>query len=64
MAKSQFPLDGKQGKHWKVTSKFGWRSHPIKKTKKHHNGVDIWKAGKITTPETVFLISNITHPNN
>jgi hypothetical protein len=48
MAKSQWPVDGKPGKHWKVTSPFGWRVHPIKKTKKHHNGVDIWKGGEPT----------------
>ena len=40
--KPQYPLDGKLGKDWKVTSKFGWRIHPIQKTKKHHNGTDLW----------------------
>jgi murein DD-endopeptidase MepM/ murein hydrolase activator NlpD len=44
MAKSQWPVDGKPGKAWKVTSPFGYRVHPIKKTKKHHNGVDIWQG--------------------
>jgi murein DD-endopeptidase MepM/ murein hydrolase activator NlpD len=48
MAKSQFPVDGKPGKAWKVTSPFGYRMHPIKKTKKHHNGVDIWQGGETT----------------
>jgi murein DD-endopeptidase MepM/ murein hydrolase activator NlpD len=48
MAKSQWPVDGKPGKAWKVTSPFGWRVHPIKKTKKHHNGVDIWQGGATT----------------
>lgn len=38
---SQFPIDGKPGKAWKVTSYMGWRMHPIKKVKKHHNGTDI-----------------------
>lgn len=42
MAKPQYPIDGKQGKAWKVTSPFGWRIHPIEKYKKHHNGNDIW----------------------
>jgi murein DD-endopeptidase MepM/ murein hydrolase activator NlpD len=42
MAKPQYPIDGKQGKAWKVTSPFGWRIHPIEKYKKHHNGVDLW----------------------
>jgi hypothetical protein len=40
--KPQMPLDGKFGKDWKVTSPFGWRTHPIEKRKKHHNGVDLW----------------------
>lgn len=42
MAKAQFPIDGKIGKDWKVTSKMGWRIHPVAKTKRHHNGTDIW----------------------
>lgn len=42
MAKTQYPIDGKKGKAWKITSPFGWRIHPIEKTKKHHNGDDIW----------------------
>ena len=44
MAKPQYPIDGKFGKVWKVTSPFGWRVHPIEKRKKHHNGVDLWGA--------------------
>jgi len=48
MAKSQYPVDGVPGKSWKVTSPFGYRIHPIKKTKKHHNGVDIWQGGETT----------------
>lgn len=44
MAKTQYPIDGKKGKAWKITSPFGWRIHPIEKTKKHHNGDDIWGA--------------------
>jgi murein DD-endopeptidase MepM/ murein hydrolase activator NlpD len=46
MAKAQFPIDGGQGKTWKVSSKMGWRVHPVKKTKKHHNGTDIFGLGK------------------
>jgi murein DD-endopeptidase MepM/ murein hydrolase activator NlpD len=42
MAKAQFPIDGKLGKDFKVTSYMGWRIHPVEKTKKHHNGTDIW----------------------
>lgn len=41
MAKYQQPIDGAYGKTWKITSKMGWRIHPVKKTKKHHNGTDI-----------------------
>jgi murein DD-endopeptidase MepM/ murein hydrolase activator NlpD len=44
MAKPQYPIEGKFGKAWKVTSPFGWRIHPIEKFKKHHNGVDLWGA--------------------
>lgn len=54
MAKSQYPLDGKIGKAWKITSPFGWRVHPIKKTKKHHNGVDIWQGTPVTYLEACF----------
>lgn len=39
--KAQFPIDGVPGKAWKVKSKMGWRIHPVKKEKKHHNGTDI-----------------------
>lgn len=49
MAKTQFPIDGAQGKTWKVSSKMGWRMHPVKKEKKHHNGTDIFGLGKGTT---------------
>lgn len=68
MAKSQYPLDGKPGKAWKVTSPFGWRSHPIKKTKKHHNGVDIWQGGAVSYLEACFdgkvvAISTSVDPN-
>lgn len=41
MAKAMMPLSGLLGKDWKVTSYMGWRIHPVKKTKKHHNGTDI-----------------------
>jgi hypothetical protein len=46
MAKAQYPIDGSQGKTWKVSSKMGWRMHPVKKEKKHHNGTDIFGLGK------------------
>lgn len=67
MAKSQYPLDGKMGKNWKVTSRFGWRMHPIKKTKKHHNGVDIAKGGnpylEACFDGKVVGVSTSTDPN-
>lgn len=54
MAKSQFPIDGIPGKDWKVTSKMGWRVHPVKKTRKHHNGTDIVGRGKKIFIESAF----------
>lgn len=42
----QYPIDGGEGKGWKVTSHMGWRIHPVKKTKKHHNGTDIIGLGR------------------
>jgi hypothetical protein len=69
MAKSQWPVDGKPGKSWKVTSPFGWRVHPIKKTKKHHNGVDIWQGGATTYLEAwadgkVIAVYKNDNPNS
>jgi murein DD-endopeptidase MepM/ murein hydrolase activator NlpD len=69
MAKSQYPVDGKPGKSWKVTSPFGWRVHPIKKTKKHHNGVDIWQGGATTYLEAwadgkVIAVYKSDNPNS
>jgi murein DD-endopeptidase MepM/ murein hydrolase activator NlpD len=46
MNRFQQPIDGAYGKTWKVTSKMGWRIHPVKKTKKHHNGTDIGGLGR------------------
>lgn len=40
------PIKGAYGKTWKVSSKMGWRIHPVHKTKKHHNGTDIIGIGK------------------
>ena len=34
-------IEGAYGKTWKISSKMGWRVHPVHKTKKHHNGTDI-----------------------
>jgi len=68
MAKSQYPLDGVNKKHWKVTSKFGWRVHPKTGVKKHHNGVDIWQAKNPSYLEACFDgkvvgVSTSTDPN-
>jgi hypothetical protein len=42
MSQMVWPLDGEPGKNWTVRSPgFGWRVHPIDKTRKHHNGADI-----------------------
>lgn len=46
MSLIRWPIDGVYGKHFKTTSSFGWRIHPIEKTKKHHNGEDLWAAPK------------------
>lgn len=54
MAKSQFPIDGVPGKDWKVTSHMGWRVHPVKKERKHHNGTDIVGKGSKTFIESCF----------
>ena len=66
---AQWPVDGKPGKAWKVTSPFGWRVHPIKKTKRHHNGVDIWQGKEPTYLEACFdgkviAVSENTDPNS
>ena len=44
MAKSQYPVNGKYKKDFKVTSPYGYRMHPIRQEKVHHNGVDLWGA--------------------
>lgn len=63
---SQFPIDGKLGKAWKVTSTMGWRMHPIKKVKKHHNGTDIWAKAEpcwIEAPTHGVVINVGNNPN-
>jgi murein DD-endopeptidase MepM/ murein hydrolase activator NlpD len=40
------PLSGLLGKDWRVTSYMGWRTHPVQKTRKHHNGTDIIYTNK------------------
>jgi murein DD-endopeptidase MepM/ murein hydrolase activator NlpD len=54
MAKPQMPIDGKLGKNYKVTSAYGWRIHPVEKTKKHHNGVDIWGSAESIYIESAY----------
>lgn len=36
-----WPLDGVYNKDFRTTSSFGWRIHPIRKVRKHHNGEDL-----------------------
>ena len=61
---AQFPIDGK----FKVTSPFGWRKHPITGAKKHHNGTDYWKSGKVYLeacfPGRVKKVVRSTNPNS
>jgi LysM repeat protein len=54
MAKAQWPIDGKFGSTFKVTSPFGWRMHPVRKVKAHHNGVDLWGAAETIYIESMF----------
>jgi len=54
MAKAQFPIDGKKGKTWKITSLMGFRIHPVQKTRKHHNGTDIWSPVEPCVIEAPF----------
>jgi murein DD-endopeptidase MepM/ murein hydrolase activator NlpD len=54
MAKAQWPIDGKFGSTFRVTSPFGWRMHPVRKVKAHHNGVDLWGASETIYIESMF----------
>lgn len=66
MANSQFPIDGKPGKDWKVTSYMGWRMHPVHKVKKHHNGTDIISKHEpcwIESPTHGVVINVGNNPN-
>lgn len=54
MAKAQWPIDGKFGSTFKVTSPFGWRMHPVRKVKAHHNGVDLWGPAETIYIESMF----------
>lgn len=46
MTAARMPLAGLLDKDWKVTSYMGWRVHPVKKERKHHNGTDIIYVNK------------------
>lgn len=39
--RAQLALDGRLGRDFIVTDYMGWRMHPVKKVRKHHNGTDI-----------------------
>jgi murein DD-endopeptidase MepM/ murein hydrolase activator NlpD len=54
MSKAQQPIDGVQGKDWKVTSLMGNRIHPVTKQPKHHNGTDIWSPNEPCWIEAPF----------
>lgn len=63
-APAQFPIDGKLGKAWKVTSTMGWRIHPVSKVKKHHNGTDIWAKAEPCWIEAPYAGKVINVGNN
>lgn len=64
MAKAQYPIDGKPGKDWKVTSLMGFRIHPVLKTKKHHNGTDIWAPAEPCWIEAPYDAKVVKVSNN
>lgn len=64
MAPAQYPIDGKPGKAWKVTSLMGFRIHPVLKTKKHHNGTDIWATAEPCWIEAPYDAKVVKVSNN
>jgi murein DD-endopeptidase MepM/ murein hydrolase activator NlpD len=40
--KPQYPVAGSLNKDFKVSGPFGYRMHPIRHERIHHNGVDLW----------------------
>lgn len=42
--KPQLPIEGRLNKDFSVTGPFGYRMHPIRHERIHHNGVDLWSA--------------------
>ena len=67
MEESSQPVSGKGGFTWpvpftdRVTSVFGMRIHPIKKTEKFHNGIDIAAAGVNGKPVVAFAAGKVTY---
>lgn len=76
----KIPIDSESGFYWPVpgfytlTSKFGWRIHPIYKTRRYHNGTDVAaskntpigaaKSGLVTTSQYSSSYGNyvvVTH---
>lgn len=49
-------IEGVYGKDWSISSKMGWRIHPVHNTRKHHNGTDI--VAKKRGPVEVRAIAN------
>jgi murein DD-endopeptidase MepM/ murein hydrolase activator NlpD len=42
--KPQLPITGKVNKDFTITGPFGYRMHPIRHERIHHNGVDLWSG--------------------
>lgn len=67
MEKQSVPVNGSGGVVWpvpftdKITSPFGMRMHPIKKTAKFHNGIDIAAAGVNGKPVVSFTDGKVTY---
>jgi murein DD-endopeptidase MepM/ murein hydrolase activator NlpD len=42
--KPQMPITGQVNKDFSITGPFGYRMHPIRHERIHHNGVDLWSG--------------------
>lgn len=61
----QYPVAGRLNKDFKVTSPYGFRMHPIRKEKVHHNGVDLWGAKEPLKLEVWFDgVVTVVNTNN